>query len=171
MEEAATIPPILRSVKGGAQGLAGMGLTSFQWAGWGWARLWKGTQLGQLPRPGQTDSPDCRTQYSTTQTVVEEERSRGLWFPGWPSLRGWLDIDLLVEDGERWLRITNIYIFFSFLHLLSCLYLNWQESSCFALPLLPPVLWRREEQWASGCVGAWLLTRVNPLHQEFNPAL
>lgn len=54
---------------------------------------------------------------------------------------------------------------FTFLHLLSCLHLDPRVFSFFSFLFSPPVLlaWD-EEEWVSGCVGDWLLSRVNPAH-------
>lgn len=81
----------------------------------------------------------------------------------WLLLRDWLGIGLLVGVGE-WFPLRHLCLFFfsSFLHLFNYLYLNPQFSHFCSFYSLPPSCLRKAE-WASSCVGAWLLARVTPL--------
>lgn len=117
------------------------------WVGWGWARSWEGTHLGQLNPAYQGDDP-CHVTWSAIKT-------EGRVFVGgshcfetdWASIYQW-------EVANYYLCITWVFFvcspFSSFYHLLNSL--SWLTSFlAFALPILSLVLLRMgNERLAEG---------------------
>jgi len=62
-------------------------------------RGWEGTQLGQLTQMHQREIPYHRRSCSAIKTGGRG-RTGGGCLPGWPLLRDWLGIGLLVGGGE-----------------------------------------------------------------------
>lgn len=104
------------------------------------------------------DCPNCTASCSAMKTRVEKEEGRKFGFPKWPQLRDWLGITLPMGAGGQLSSHQHIYAyiyveiyFFSFLHLLNCLFLN------LFLPVFSLSLWERERVkavvWVLGC---WL---------------
>lgn len=103
------------------------------------------------------DCPNCTASCSAMKTRVEEEEGRKFGFPKWPQLRDWLGITLPMGAGGQLSSHQHIYAyiyveiyFFSFLHLLNCLFLN------LFLPVFSLSLWERERvnKQLCGCLAA-----------------
>lgn len=60
------------------------------------------------------------------------------------------------------ISFASLVFLSSFLYLLNCLYLEPRVFLAFAVPTLSAG--RERGRRVSGCVGAWLLAKVNPLH-------
>lgn len=74
--------------------------------------------------------------YSTIKLGIEGEEGQGV-FSKWSLLRDWLGVGLLVGGDEWLIAFASLVLFFPFLHLANCPYLDLQVFSLFLFLFSP----------------------------------